>query len=396
MHLKRYFYKTDQRGFIEYFFVLIHTGIFQKELTMKKLVLLFSCYLLSSMALANLPYYPITFPRDEAAHYDNIPYSYDRLIEWWYFNGKATTDDGRNIGYDIAMFYPAKKVFGYVVTKPIIHIQVADIDKQQGYGVQTEYAVDDGNVSTSKLDITVDNDYSLKESQENGKTVYLLQATGSNKTTTIKLNLKYEPLTEPLLINQTGLMPIPDNTNSYYYSIPRFKTTGTIQVNNTTYQINTTPGDSWMDHQWGDFNPEKFGWEWFSVRLTNGLIANIFLDVDYQHNEKVVGGLANIILPSGDLKFIPYTDFQVSRDNYWLDPALGIRYPLTFTFNFPQLNLQLQNVAAFADQERNGYWEGACNVSGTYNQDAVTGYSYTEIVYQSPATKKFAHQLLIE
>lgn len=355
---------------------------------MKNLALIFILSILTTCAFANFPYYPITFPRDEGAHYDNIPYSYSQIIEWWYFNGKATTDDGHHISYDVAMFYPAKKVMGYAVTKPIVHIQIADLDNKQSYGTVTEYGIDSGDVSTSKLAITIDKDYSLQETQENGHPVYWLQATGSNKTTTLKLNLRLEPASAILLINQNGLMPMPANTNSYYYTIPRFKTTGSFQINNATYQVNNTPSESWMDHQWGDFDPSKYGWEWFSVRLTNGLIANIFVDIDYNHNDAVVGGLANIVLPSGDLKFIPYTDFQMTRDNYWYDAKLGIKYPLTFNFNFPGLNLQLTNVAAFPEQEQNGYWEGACDVSGSYNQDSVSGYSYTEIVYKSPAYER--------
>ena len=57
---------------------------------MKKL---FALLLLSitSNALANLPYYPLQFPRDEGAHVKNIPYAYQHLIEWWYFNGLIKT-----------------------------------------------------------------------------------------------------------------------------------------------------------------------------------------------------------------------------------------------------------------------------------------------------------------
>ena len=122
---------------------------------MKKLTLIFILLILSTVACANFPYCPIPFPRDEAAHYDNIPYDYNTLIEGWYLNGKAVSDDNNNISYNIAMLYPAKRVFGYAVTKPIIHMQVVNINNQKSYGTATEYAVDSGNVSTTKLDITI-------------------------------------------------------------------------------------------------------------------------------------------------------------------------------------------------------------------------------------------------
>jgi predicted secreted hydrolase len=181
-------------------------------------------------------------------------------------------------------------------------------------------------------------------------------------------------------------MPMPNNTNSYYYSIPHFKTTGTMKINSSIYQISKNPGDSWMDHQWGDFNVQANGWEWFSIRLDNGLIANIFLNIEYKNNS-VVGGLANIILPSGEKRFISYKDFKVTRDNYWFDQKLSISYPMTFNITFPELALEIKNIAAFPEQELHGYWEGYCNVNAVYNKQDVAGFSYTEIVYDNQTLK---------
>lgn len=344
-------------------------------------------FLLSySVAFANLPYTPVTFPRDEAAHWGNIPYSYDTIIEWWYYNGKLTTDEGKNLSFDLALFNPAKKKFGVVVNKPILHIQVADLDNKQAYGVKHEYGLDTGDVSDKTLDITVEKDFALHKTMENGKTIYVLKAQGTEKNTTLKLDLKFEPISQPFLINESGLMPMPDNTNSYYYTIPQFKTTGTVTINNSTYQITKTPGSSWMDHQWGDFNLDHYGWEWFSVRLENGFVANVFLNYEFA-TKKVVSGLANVILPNGQKKYIPYTDFTVVKSNYWYDEKNGISYPMTFNFNFPTLNLTMQTDAAFPQQELHGYWEGYCNTKAIADKKDVNGFAYMEIVYHDQGKK---------
>lgn len=349
---------------------------------LRKSILLLALFSVQS-SYANLPYYPLQFPRDEGAHYSNIPYSYDKLIEWWYFNGELTTDEGKHLSYDVAMFHGSKKFIG-VVSVPVLHMQVSDLDQQKAYGAQVRYSMNTGSFSTTDLDITVNQDYKLTKTTLNGKEIYVLQAQITQNNTTIKMNLMLEPESTPFLINSTGLMPMPNNVNSYYYTIPHFNTSGTIEVNDNTYHINNTPGDSWMDHQWGDFTAQNAGWEWFGVRLRNGLIANIFLDIDYK-NANVVGGLANVILPNGDKRFVDYTQMEVTHENDWFDSKLQINYPTVFHINIPSLNLYIDNTAAFAEQEVNGYWEGYCNVKAKLDSQLVDGFSYTELVYVSPA-----------
>ena len=70
--------------------------------------------------------------------------------------------------------------------------------------------------------------------------------------------------------------------DSYYYTTPHLETSGKITVGDEIFEI--VSGDSWMDHQWGDFGDKGFGWEWFSIRLENGIDANVYIHVD--HNKK--------------------------------------------------------------------------------------------------------------
>ncbi|VVC76114.1 hypothetical protein AQUSIP_14190 [Aquicella siphonis] len=358
---------------------------------MRKCYLAFVLLLISQFSFASLPYFPLSFPRDEGAHYKNVPYAFNQLIEWWYLNGRLKTDEGRNLTYDIALFNAA--AMGGMITQPMLHIQLADLDRKQTYGVANNYPYNTGKLATDKLDIVIEDDYSLKKTTINGREVYILKAQSQNENTFLKLDLTLEPVARPFLINQNGLMPMPNDTNSYYYSIAHFNTTGTVTINNATYQIRMQKGDSWMDHQWGDFNVQKNGWEWFSIRLENGLVANVFLNIEYK-NHMVVSGLANIILPSGEMRFIPYKDFSVTRDDYWFDPKLSIAFPMTFTFDFPKLGLKIRNAAVFPEQELHGYWEGYCKVEAVYNKQDVSGFSYTELVYDNPSANKPGRHLV--
>jgi predicted secreted hydrolase len=340
--------------------------------------------LITTAAYANFPYYPLSFPRDEGAHTTNIPYKFKTLMEWWYINTKATTDDGKQISFDVAIFNPAASQMGHVISQPMLHLQFSDIENKKSVGTGKRYPLNAGKFSTEKLDITVDKDFEFHQVVKNGKPVYVLKAQGQENDAAIELTLEMTPVSPHFLINGNGLMPMANDTNSYYYSIPHFNTTGSITVNGKQYKITQAPADTWLDHQWGDFNVQQNGWEWFSVRLDNGLIANIFLIVEYQH-DTVISGLANIILPSGETKFIPYQDFKVTRENFWYDEKNGMTYPTTFNFDFPTLGLKFNNVAAFAEQEVHGYWEGLCYIDAVYQNKASKGFSYTEIVYRSPA-----------
>lgn len=345
-----------------------------------RFIIAISLLLFSTISCANFPYYPLQFPRDEAAHHENIPYSFQKMVEWWYYNGRAMSDDGKQLSFDVAIFNATSKWLGNNVTVPMLHIQVVDVDNKQAYGAKINYWPNTGNFSTKKLDIKVNNDYSLRKITMNGKTFYVLNASATENTTTLTLHLKLEPISEPFLINENGLMQMLDETNSYYYSIPKFKTTGTIKINDHEYKINNTPGDAWMDHQWGDFDVDKHGWEWFSVRLDNGLIANIFLFLNGKNN-MAIGGLANVILPNGEKRFIPFSDMTVNRSRFWYDKDADVDYPMTFTIDIPSIGLSLQNDALFNEQELHGYWEGYCSVKGLYNNQESNGFSYTELVY---------------
>ena len=346
---------------------------------MRRIAVFFLLFIFSSVTCANLPYFPLEFPRDEGAHFKNIPYSFSRLIEWWYFNGFIETTDGHKFGYDVAIFHPAINK-DKIYAKPFLHIQIADLDNKKSYGYSGEFPINYGRFSTTTLAIELDDVFGLWRGLLSNEIVYTLEANVVDGGTALGLNLTLEPTSSIFLINENGLMPMMDDTNSYYYSIPHLKTSGTLKINQASYQINDAVSDSWMDHQWGDFSTEKSGWEWMSVRLKNGLVANIFMNIEYK-TKKVVGGLANIILPNGEKRFISYKDFLVKRENYWLDPKLGIEFPMMFKFTFPTIGLYVESSAAFPEQELNGYWEGFSNVKANYLTEMVDGFSYVELVY---------------
>lgn len=351
---------------------------------MRKLFITFFLLLIYNVSYANLPYFELSFPRDEGAHHKDVPYTFEMLNEGWYLNGKLTTDKGKHFNYDISLVNLAFRFDeNNLLSKAIAAIQITDLDNKKIHGVLIDFIPNVGEFSTDKLNIIIGDDYILQKISENGKDFYILKTKGQVSDTTLDVNLTLEPLSKPFLLNKNGLIPMMNDTNSYYYSIPHFKTSGTIKINKNQYNISKNSSDSWMNHQWGDFDVTSSDWEKFNIRLDNGLVANIILNIEDKH-KRVVNGIANIILPSGKKLFISYKDFIIARDNYWLNPKTSISYPMTFNFTFPDLGLQIKNAASFQEQVMFGNWAGDCRVNAIYNKQDVAGFSNTEIVYKNP------------
>ena len=53
---------------------------------------------------------------------------------------------------------------------------------------------------------------------------------------------------------------------SYYYSLTRLDSSGTVRVGEATYQVS---GSSWMDHEWSTsyLTADQVGWDWFALQL---------------------------------------------------------------------------------------------------------------------------------
>src|SRR5690606_31080186 len=87
------------------------------------------------------------------------------------------------------------------------------------------------------------------------------QIDAQDGATGLGLQLALDALKPPVLQGQQGLSrksPDPGNA-SYYYSLTRLATTGSISVDGRRYQVT---GTSWLDREWSTsaLTPEQSGW----------------------------------------------------------------------------------------------------------------------------------------
>lgn len=369
----------------------------------------------------SMRYVEIGFPRDEGDHYLDPRYG-DKTVykekwwEWWYFNGKLKTTNNRNFGYMVVVFHYKSK--GTIVTSG--NMLITDLDNKKSYFSCWPANHDLSILSQKKLDIqlkgflsdgtTIDNgnfykfhSYSSKPDTKTTDDTYSIITKGKaliepskgreEEKSNMGLDLILERDIEPLIINGNGIMDMPDGGDSYYYTFPHLKTGGKISVGNETFKV--ASGDSWMDHQWGDFDLINYGWEWFSLRLENGIYANVFVHVD--KNRKVVDAVANFVMPDNERKVLRKDEvFVTAREDHWtynaeeLSDHSGINdivkdkemnYPQTFTIDFPSIELSVTAKSVFPLQYGYWYWEGFSNVYATWNGEKLSGFSFTEIFY---------------
>src|SRR5690606_6724195 len=165
---------------------------------------------------------------------------------------------------------------------------------------------------------------------------------------------------------------------SYYYSLSRLETSGTIRIGGTEYQVT---GASWMDHEFGTsaLGENAQGWDWFGLHLDDGrdlMVGQIRLQDGGV--EPAFGGL--LIEPDGRTRYWPAASIAIEPVDGWTSPHTGTTYPAGWTIRITPdgdapLTLPLEPL--LADQElREGivYWEGAVQISGD-----ASGYGYAEL-----------------
>ncbi len=331
-------------------------------------------YITSLSAWANLPYHPINFPRDEAAHYENAAYPVNTMSEWWYYNGKLTSKSGRQLGYYLSYNYLKWDERGKTKIVPQFSIQITDIDNKKVYG-KTFFILDNSfSISTQDLNVTFGKEISLRKNQNS---FFMEGLTQTEQGPQIEYSMQLTPLREPLFVQQTGLIDMGDGTNSYYYTYTRLTTLGYIKIGNEFFEIDPVKSLSWMDHQWGDFVilPWRYQWMWASIQLENGmdiLLGNI-LD---PKTKEIIRGSANIIMPDNSRKYI--FDFKNDFIYQPRESLPGQHTPLKYQLDIHSIDLHLQIDALVPGQYVNGIWEGVSEAKGTAWDSSIRGQAYTE------------------
>jgi predicted secreted hydrolase len=323
-------------------------------------------------------------PRDFLFPEDHGPHPSYRH-EWWYVTGNLRAPGGRGFGYQLTFFRfglspapPDRESLWAANQAYMAHFAVTDVKgrrfrhfERTGRG-----ALGLAGATSRPFRVWLD-DWSA----EGGKSATLpirLRA----KEGKVAIDLLLDTGRPIVLHGDRGLSrkgASPGNA-SYYYSMTRLSTRGTVSVEEGTFPVE---GNSWLDREWGTGSLEKgqAGWDWFALQLSDGR------DLMFYRLRREDGGTdpfsaGTLVLPDGSFRPLSSDDVRFESLEAWKSPASGARYPARWRLLVPSEKMELEVVPRLADQELRTsvrYWEGAVGVRGTSRGRMVEGDGYVEL-----------------
>ena len=314
-----------------------------------------------------------SFPRDHGRH-DGYK------TEWWYFTGNLREKEtGRRFGYQLTFFRTAMSPTPTTRPSPwgitdlyFSHAAISDIGDQKFLFKDRIHRHRAGLAESSDrtMDVTLLDSYAKLD--EKGA-IHL-----SAKEEAFAMELTCAPGCGPILQGPGGVNPKGKNVGqaSYYYSLTRLATSGTLTVNGKRFEIE---GRSWMDHEFSSnaLSDEQAGWDWLGLTLDDGSDLMIYRlrkrdgTADYLSGTRVTS--------DGMARYLTADDIHLESSHPWKSPTTGGVYPqdwnLTIRGHLPMAIHSLmpnQELITTASTDVN-YFEGAAEIS-VAGKPAGAGY----------------------
>jgi predicted secreted hydrolase len=321
---------------------------------------------------------PFVFPADYGPH---PAYR----TEWWYFTGNLHTPAGRRFGYELTIFRialaprpPASPSAWATNQLYMAHFAMSDPDDGRfDYFQRLERgALRLAGARAVPFRVWIDN-WSIATAGRRAGFPWRLHARAKGVAVDFKLR---------------GLKPIVAQGDhgfsrksagrghaSYYYSIPRLATRGTLNIGGRNYQV---AGLSWLDREWSSsaLAPNQAGWDWFALQLNNG-VDLMFYRLRKKNGATGPMSAGSLITAGGRKIALSDRSVKLKPREWWTSPRGG-RYPIAWTLAVPRQRCQLRISPLMKDQELVTfvrYWEGAVKVSGRCRGDTVSGHGYLEL-----------------
>lgn len=310
-------------------------------------------------------YDPFEFPRDEGAH--------PQLSEWWYWNGHLETPDGRRFGFQLCYFRIRVGIY-------FLHYAVSD--EAAGTFVYDRRYHLPSKVAFSKERLALDYGGHTATGTE-GEGQELRFAVGK-----YQVELMLRPKRDPMHVNGDGVIDMPEGGMSRYYSRTDMQTTGMLTIDGQPVPVH---GQSWFDHQWGNFYCLFKPWDWFAFQMPDGTEYNLF---SFRRGEgQPARSHVNVLAPDGTLTVSDA--LVIRRKQWWQSPKSGKHYVTAWELDLPGRGETFTVEATMQDQEMPrvdwkdippDYWEGAMRVTrkaADGRVDAGRGFS-EHMPYKKP------------
>ncbi len=304
--------------------------------------------------------------------------------EWWYFTGNLEGAEGRRFGYQLTFFRvalkpkPAVRLSHWGANEVFMaHFALTDVAGKRFHFTErfSRAALGLAGAGGSPLAIRLEG-WTAEETAANPWSTRLTAADGD-----VAIDLAVRSVSPVILNGEEGLSrkgSTPGNA-SYYYSIPRMATDGTVRIGPETF---TVKGLSWLDREWSTsaLEPGQVGWDWFALQLDDGR------DVMFYRLRRSDGSAdpfssGTLVAADGKSSHLNGDEVQLETVDWWQSPASGTRYPSHWRLRIPGEHLDLEILPRLDDQELLAsfrYWEGAVTVKGM-GASSPDGTGYVEL-----------------
>lgn len=321
-----------------------------------------------------LPGYEFVFPRDHGSHPEY-------RTEWWYYTGHLRTESGRRYGFEVTFFRagvsrePRGSAWDLRDLAPA-HFAVTDVEENdfRFYEKLNRASVFTAGAAEGKLDVF--NEGWRATTMPDGSW-RLVAKEGSDA-----LDLVLRARKPPAVHGENGISVKAQGEGfaSHYYSMTRLQAEGTINGQRAT-------GQAWMDHEFGSavLRENQQGWDWFSIQLDNDAELMLYI-IRRTDGTPDVTSSGSLIASDGRVIHIRHDQLRITPLARWKSPKSGATYPVRWRVEVPSFNVALRVDPLMNAQElltkastRVTYWEGACDVTGTFGGVAVRGEAYVEM-----------------
>lgn len=318
-----------------------------------------------------------TFPEDHGSH----PAF---KTEWWYFTGNLEDERGRKFGYELSLFRfaiesdPVKRTSTWATNNVYMgHFALTHVEEKVFYNYE-RFAREGAGLAGARGEpfrVWVE-DWSVEEVDGDNE-IWRLRANKEG----IAVDLFLTPEKGIVLQGNEGLSQKSKEQGnaSYYYSIPRLSTKGTIELKGKVFPVS---GRSWLDREWSTsaLAEEQSGWDWFALQLSNGYDL-MFYRLRLENGSIDPYSAGKLIAPDGSTTTLASEDVEVKELEKWKSP-LGGTYPVKWHLKLKKEDLDLTIEALITSQELDlsiRYWEGSVKVEGSQNNMPLSGKGYVEM-----------------
>jgi predicted secreted hydrolase len=332
------------------------------------------------------PGYAWVFPNDHWAHPEF-------RTEWWYFTGilEDVANPANRFGYQFTLFR-----IGLLPDPPELNSQWATRQLFMGHAAVGDFA--SGKHHFSDLLYRVIPLLAGFGTYPDSRIAWSLAPAGTEGLWELKWNgaafdfqmrddarrmalaLSTRPQ-KPLVLQGPGGVSRKGDEEaaaSFYYSLTRLATTGTLAVGGRNLKVR---GTSWMDKEFStsQLQQDQVGWDWFALRLSDG--RDLMLYVLRRGGGGADFRRATVVSPAGEARYLASGDWSIRSTGTWVSSHTGCPYPSGWELEVPDEGLKLSIEPILQDQENVGrrsaqlhYWEGAVRLFQSPGQTVGEGY----------------------